>query len=324
MIFKSYQINKIDISQNKYVLFHGKNENLRNTAIKELTKNKNEVLFYDEKEILMDPNSFIESTLNKSFFENEKLIVVKRASDKILKIIEEITSKAIEDLMVIIDTENLDKKSKLRKLFEKKYVCVAFYPDTPQTLSKLTYQFFQDKKISISPSNVNLIVSKSNGDRQNLINELKKIENFCKEGKEISYETLIKLTNLNEDYSVSEIIDNCLVKNKKKLIYMLNENNFSNEDGILIIRTFLNKSKKILALSKEYENNKSIDITISSARPPIFWKDKEIIKEQIYKWTPKKIKNLIFKLNELELLIKKNITNSKNLVTDFLLEQVST
>ncbi len=324
MIFKSYQINKIDISQNKYVLFHGKNENLRNTAIKELTKNKNEVLFYDEKEILMDQSSFIESTLNKSFFENEKLIVVKRASDKILKIIEEITSKAIEDLMVIIDTENLDKKSKLRKLFEKKYVCVAFYPDTPQTLSKLTYQFFQDKKISISPSNVNLIVSKSNGDRQNLINELKKIENFCKEGKEISYETLIKLTNLNEDYSVSEIIDNCLVKNKKKLIYMLNENNFSNEDGILIIRTFLNKSKKILALSKEYENNKSIDITISSARPPIFWKDKEMIKEQIYKWTPKKIKNLIFKLNELELLIKKNITNSKNLVTDFLLEQVST
>ena len=324
MIFKSYQINKIDISQNKYVLFHGKNENLRNTAIKELTKNKNEVLLYDEKEILMDQSSLIESTLNKSFFENEKLIVVKRASDKILKIIEEITSKAIEDLMVIIDTENLDKKSKLRKLFEKKYVCVAFYPDTPQTLSKLTYQFFQDKKISISPSNVNLIVSKSNGDRQNLINELKKIENFCKEGKEISYETLIKLTNLNEDYSVSEIIDNCLVKNKKKLIYMLNENNFSNEDGILIIRTFLNKSKKILALSKEYENNKSIDITISSARPPIFWKDKEIIKEQIYKWTPKKIKNLIFKLNELELLIKKNITNSKNLVTDFLLEQVST
>ena len=324
MIFKSYQINKIDISQNKYVLFHGKNENLRNTAIKELAKNKNEVLFYDEKEILMDQSSFIESTLNKSFFENEKLIVVKRASDKILKIIEEITSKAIEDLMVIIDTENLDKKSKLRKLFEKKYVCVAFYPDTPQTLSKLTYQFFQDKKISISPSNVNLIVSKSNGDRQNLINELKKIENFCKEGKEISYETLIKLTNLNEDYSVSEIIDNCLVKNKKKLIYMLNENNFSNEDGILIIRTFLNKSKKILALSKEYENNKSIDITISSARPPIFWKDKEMIKEQIYKWTPKKIKNLIFKLNELELLIKKNITNSKNLVTDFLLEQVST
>tara|TARA_E500000178_G_scaffold342431_1_gene387664 strand:- start:114 stop:1088 length:975 start_codon:yes stop_codon:yes gene_type:complete len=323
MILKSYQTNKINLDENKFVMFHGKNQSLRETSIKELTKNKSEILSYDEKEILIDPSNFIESTLSKSFFEDEKLIVIKRASDKILKIVEEITSKNIEDLIIIIDAENLDKKSKLRNLFEKKYVCVAFYPDTLQALSKIAYKFFQVKKISISPSNVNLIVNKSNGDRQNLINELKKIESFCEEGKEISYEKLIKLINLNEDYSVSEIIDHCLIKNKKKLIYMLNENSFTNEDGILIIRTFLNKSKKILILSKEYENNKNIDITISSARPPIFWKDKELTKEQIYKWSPKKIKKLIYKLSELELLVKRNITNSKNLITDFLLDQVS-
>ena len=324
MILKSFQINKINLSKNKFILFHGKNENLKNTSIKELTKNKKEILFYDEKEILIDPSSFIESTLSRSFFEDEKLIVVKRASDKIFKIVEEITSKNIEDLIIIIDTESLDKKSKLRNFFEKNHICVAFYQDNLQTLSKIAYNFFQEKKIAISFSNVNLLIDKSNGNRQNLINELKKIENFCKNGKQISYETLIKLTNLNEDYSVSEIVDNCLIKNKKKLVYMLNENNFSNEDGILIARTFLNKSKKILSLSKEYEKNKNIDLTISSTRPPIFWKDKEMIKEQIYKWSSRDIRNLIYKLNELELLIKKNITNSKNLITDFLLEQVST
>ena len=245
MILKSYQTNKINLDENKFVMFHGKNQSLRETSIKELTKNKSEILSYDEKEILIDPSNFIESTLSKSFFEDEKLIVIKRASDKILKIVEEITSKNIEDLIIIIDAENLDKKSKLRNLFEKKYVCVAFYPDTLQALSKIAYKFFQVKKISISPSNVNLIVNKSNGDRQNLINELKKIESFCEEGKEISYEKLIKLINLNEDYSVSEIIDHCLIKNKKKLIYMLNENSFTNKDGILIIRTFLNKIIKI-------------------------------------------------------------------------------
>ena len=324
MILKSFQINKINLSKNKFILFHGKNENLKNTSIKELTKNKKEILFYDEKEILIDPSSFIESTLSRSFFEDEKLIVVKRASDKIFKIVEEITSKNIEDLIIIIDTESLDKKSKLRNFFEKNHICVAFYQDNLQTLSKIAYNFFQEKKIAISFSNVNLLIDKSNGNRQNLINELKKIENFCKNGKQISYETLIKLTNLNEDYSVSEIVDNCLIKNKKKLVYMLNENNFSNEDGILIARTFLNKSKKILSLSKEYEKNKNIDLTISSTKPPIFWKDKEMIKEQIYKWSSRDIRNLIYKLNELELLIKKNITNSKNLITDFLLEQVST
>ncbi len=324
MILKSYQVNKIDLNQNKFVLFYGKNESLRSAAIKNLTKNKNEILSYDEKEILLDPSNFIESTLSKSLFEEEKIIVIKRATDKIFKIIEDITSKKIQDLIIIIDSENLDKKSKLRRLFEKKYVCVAFYPDELQTLSKLAYNFFKENKISISPSNVNLILNKSNGDRQSLLNELKKIENFSKGRKNVSYEHLVKLTNLNEDYGVSEIVDNCLIKNKKKLIYMLNENNFSNEDGVIIVRTFLNKSKKILALTKEFENNNNMDLTISSARPPIFWKDKEITRKQIYKWSPKKIKSLIYRLNELELLIKKNITNSKNLITDFLLEQVST
>ena len=83
------------------------------------------------------------------------------------------------------------------------------------------------------------------------------------------------------------------------------------------------KAKKLLTLSKSFENNKNIDLTISSARPPIFWKDKEITKQQIYKWKPENIKNLIYSLNETELLIKKNINNSINLITDFILFQSS-
>ena len=103
----------------------------------------------------------------------------------------------------------------------------------------------------------------------------------------------------------------------------MNENNFSNDDSILIIRTFLNKSKRFLMLAREYKQNKSIELTISSAKPPIFWKDKEIIKQQIYKWTPEDIKQLIYKLNETELVIKKNINNSVNIISDFILEQAS-
>ena len=103
----------------------------------------------------------------------------------------------------------------------------------------------------------------------------------------------------------------------------LNENNFSNEDCIMITRSFLLKSKKILKLSSEFKSNKNIDLTISSAKPPIFWKDKEITKQQIYKWTPENIRKLIYSLNEIELLVKKNINNSINLITDFILDQSS-
>ena len=325
MILKFYELNKIDLSKNKLILFYGKNEGLKNNAINNLIKDNNEILYYDEKSILENNVNFIESTLNKSFFENEKIIVIKRASDKIFKIIDEISSKNIEDFNIIINSENLDKKSKLRSFFEKskKNVCVAFYPDNEQTLYKVAYSFFNERKIMISSSNINFIVNKCNGDRQNLINEMEKIENYSKSGKKITAEIINKLTNLNENHGVSELIDNCLAKNKKKTIYILNENNFSNEDCVLITRTFLNKSKKILILAKEYKLNQNIDKTISSARPPVFWKDKEITKQQIYKWPPESLKELIYKLCELELLVKRNISNSTNLITDFILKQAT-
>jgi len=325
MIIKSFEINKINFDQNKLVLFYGKNEGFKNEATNNLIKDKDEITKYEEKEVLENINDFIESILSKSLFESEKIIIIKRATDKILKIIDEIDSKNIEDIKIIFNADNLEKKSKLRSLFEKdkKYICVPFYPDTDQTLSKLTYNFLKKKNILISQSNINLIVNKCNGDRETLLNELNKIEYFSKNGKKITSENIAKLTNLIENHSISELIDNCLAKNKKKIVNILNENNFNNEDCILITRTFLNKAKKILKLSSEFQNNKNIDLTISSAKPPIFWKDKEIIKQQIYKWTPENIKQLIYKLSEIELLIKKNINNSINLITDFILNQAS-
>ena len=325
MILKSYEINKINQNINHLILFYGKNEGLKNEALEILIKNKNNISNYDEKEVLDNETNFIENILSKSLFEQKKIIVIKRATDKILKIIETLHLKNLEDISVILNSDNLEKKSKLRSIFEKdkKLICVPFYPDNDQTLSKLAYSFLKDKKISISPSNLNLIVNKCSGDRENLINELKKIEYFTKNGKKIDSENLSKLINLSENHSISELIDNCLAKNKKKIIGILNENNFNNEDCIMITRSFLIKAKKLLALSKEFESNKNIDLTISSAKPPIFWKEKEITKQQIYKWKPKNIKELIYKLSETELLIKKNINNSINLITDFILGQSS-
>tara|TARA_B100000927_G_scaffold266717_1_gene240323 strand:- start:208 stop:753 length:546 start_codon:yes stop_codon:yes gene_type:complete len=173
----------------------------------------------------------------------------------------------------------------------------------------------------ISNLDINLIIDKANGDRDNLKNELSKIEAFCLVNKKITSEEIARLTNLIEDYSISELIDNCLAKNNKKIVKILNENNFSKEDTIIIIRTFLSKSKKILRLSEQFKTNNDLELTISSAKPPIFWKDKEITKKQILEWTPKNIKKLIKDINDVELQIKKNINISINLITDFILYQ---
>ena len=322
MIIKSYEINKINPDLYNFLLFYGKNEGLKNEITKIIIKKQSNVLHYDEKEILDNENDFIESILTKSLFEEKKIIIIKRSTDKILKIVENLHSKNIEDV-IIINADNLEKKSKLRSYFEKnkKLICVPFYPDNDQTLSKLAYNYLKDKKIVISQANINLVINKCNGDREALLNELQKIECYSKGDKKITSENIVQLTNLIENHSISELVDNCLTKNKKKIISILNENNFNNEDCIVISRLFLNKSKKLLQLSTEFKKNKNIELTISTAKPPIFWKDKEITKKQINQWEPENIKELIYKLSEIELLIKKNINNSINLITDFILEQ---
>ena len=322
MIIKSFELNKIKINTANLILFYGKNEGEKNQYLKSLKKQNKEIYNYEEKEILENSDNFFNKVLTKSLFENERVVIIKRASEKLLKIIENLTLNQLEDTIIILNADILDKKSKLRSFFEKskEFICVPFYPDNEQTLSKIASNFLREKNISISQSNINLIISRSNGDRATLFNELEKIEFYCKGGKKISTEYLSKLTNLIENHSISELVDNCLAKEPKKISNILNENNFSNEDCILIIRTFLNKSKKILILSNDFSKNKNIEKTILAAKPPIFWKDKEITRKQIMLWKPENLKKLIYKLNDIELQIKKNLSNSLQVVTDFILE----
>ena len=324
MIKKYFDLNNKIVEDYKFYLFYGNNEGLKNETFKKLI-GKRKIYFYDEKEILDNEISFTENLLTKSLFDEIKIIMIKRSTDKILKIIEKLGEKNIDDTLIVVNSYNLEKKSKLRTFFEKKknLICVPFYPDNKQTLIKFAYNYLNEKKISLSSSNINLVVSRCNGDRENLLNELRKLELFSINGKKLTVENITKLVNLTENHYVSELVDNCLAKNKSKIINIFNENNFSNEDSVFIIRTLLNKTKRILRLAFEYEKNKNIDETISSAKPPIFWKDKEITKQQIYKWSSDEIKNLMFKLNELEYNVKKDVNNSLNLTTDFFLAQSS-
>ena len=327
MIIKSYELAKIDIKNNRFFLFYGENEGFKNEVINEKFKKfySNNSYLYEESEVINNQETFFNNILSKSFFENEKLIIITRTTDKIKDLVEEIIEKKMDDLVFVLNSSILEKKSKLRSLFEKNKdtICVPFYEDNSQTLAGIVNKFFRDNKIPISQESINLIVQRCRGDRQNLNNELEKIENYAKGKKKINIENLLKLTNLAENYSVSELIDSCLAKNKKKIINILNENNYSLEDCILIIRTFLIKSKRLLKLCKEARNTKDIDSVISSFKPPIFWKDKEAVKHQIKSWSYDNIENLIYKINEIELLIKKNSTNSVNILSDFIIEQAS-
>jgi len=323
MIIKSFELKKIANFEYKLFLLYGQNEGLKNEIIKTyfIEKFKNDIFRYDEKEVLDNKSNFFDGIFSKSFFEEKKIFIISRVTEKFNDIIEQIIEKKIKDITIILNAPILDKKSKLRKLFEKEknMICIPVYEDTSQTLNFIAKDFFKEKKISISQETINLLIERSRGDRGNLTNELDKIESFMKTRKSISIDEILKLTDLAENYNVSELLDSCLNKNSKRTINILNENNFTLEDCILIIRSFSIKLKRLQKIHQEYQKNKNLESIISSFKPPIFWKDKDNIKRQITNSRLEGIENMIFKTNDIELLIKKNSNNAVNIMSDFII-----
>jgi len=323
MIIKAFEQQKIKNNNNKIFLFYGENDGYKNQVINDIFINnfKGDIERFEENEIINNFENFTLSLRNKSFFSKFKLILITRVSEKIIKLIDELLNKEVDDIKIILNAQILEKKSKLRSLFEKEknLICVPFYRDDNKTLSQLSNNFFKNNKISISQEIVNLIVERSSGDRINLNNELNKISLFLLDKGKINIEDVIKLTNLAENYSISELADNCLSKNINKINKIFNENIFSVDDCILIVRTLLSKSKRLLEIKKINNSNKNIELIISNYKPTIFWKDKEIVRNQVSKWSLKDTEKLIYKIHDVELTIKKNYYSSLNILSDFIL-----
>ena len=323
MILKSFELNKLKLENYNFYLFYGDNEGLKEDTIKNffVKKYQNKIHRYEEKEILDNIDDFYNNVFTKSFFDNEKLIIINRVSDKIREIIEELIEKKTEDIQFILNSKNLEKKSTLRKLFEKQksIVCIPFYEDNNQTLNSIINLFFRNKKIPISQQLINVLVERSKGDRKNLNNELEKIENFSLNKKNLNIEEIIKLTNLADNYSASELVDHSLAKNTRKTVTIMRENNYSDEDNIIIIRTLLAKLKRLVKIYELVDEKNNIEQAISACKPPIFWKDKPLVIQQIRFWKKDKLEQLIYKTNEIELLVKKNSVLAKNILADFII-----
>ena len=323
MIIKSFELNKLELNDYKFYLFYGDNEGSKEETIKNIFEQNylDKIYRYEEKEILDNIDNFFNSILTRSFFDNEKLIIINRATDKIRETIEGLIEKNPEDIKIILNSKNLEKKSTLRKIFEKEksIICVPFYEDNNQTLNSIISLFFRNKKIPISQQLINVLIERSRGDRKNLNNELEKIDAYLLNKKNLNLEEIIKLTNLAENYNASELVDHSLAKNTRKTVTILNENNYSDEDNIIIIRTLLAKLKRLVKIHELVDEKNNIEQAVSASKPPIFWKDKPLVIQQIRSWKKEHLKDLIYKTNDIEFLIKKNSTIAKNILSDFII-----
>ena len=323
MIIKLFELRKNKKIKTSLNLIYGNNIGQKKQIINDYFTSdfEGKVINYDEDYIINNTNDFISNILNQSLFEKEKILIINRATDKILKIILEIMEKDVKEIKIILESGILEKKSKIRSLFEKdkNLTCIPVYEDDNKSLGFIVQDFLKKNNIKFSQEIINVLIDRAKGDREYLKNELLKLESLLITKKNIDIEDIKKLTNLADNYSVFELTDNYLAKNLKKVSHILNENNYNSEDCILILRTILNKSKRLLKLKNQLNKNKNLDSVLSSFRPPIFWKEKEIVKKQMQSRSDDEVKKIIYKINDLERIVKKNSTNSLNFVSDFVL-----
>jgi len=327
MIFKSYEIQKKVLDFEKYNLFllYGENvglkKEIKESIIEKIKQkdSKTELLSFYEDDITNDNENFYNSLYSGSLFSNKKVIYINSCTDKINNQIELILEKNPQNIFLILNSEILDKKSKLRNFFEKnnKTVCVPCYLDNNKDLELITSRFLEKENIKLSRETINLLIEKANNDRNNLKNEFEKIKSFSLNKKELNFQEVKSLINFSGEYKSDNLINECLCGNIGQYKIILEELYTNTVNQIYIFRILSNKIQKLISMKEKEKNYSSIDNLINSSKPPIFWKEKPIIKKQLSIWNFNDLKNIVAEINATELLCKKNPHISKIIFFNF-------
>ena len=326
MLIKSYEILKKDLNFLNSFLIYGENTGLKQDIVKsviELKEKKNikyKQFKFEEEEIIKNQNDFFNLIFSGSLFDKKKVIFVNRTTDRLFNLISEISKKDIKDILIFFEADQLEKKSKIRNLFEKdkNLVCIACYQDNNFDLIKIINDEIKQTKIKLSTESINLLIERASGDRNNLRNEINKLKSFALDKQMVSYDQVKELTNMVGNYQNDYIVNICLNGDKKKLNKILRENNFSFEDFLILLKIFSKKIHRLLKIKIFNRLEKNLDQIFNQIRPPIFWKEKEDVKKQVRLWNEKKLNLIIKKINEIELNCKKNHELATNITLDFL------
>ena len=326
MLIKSYEISKKNLNSLNFFLIYGENIGLKQDIaksvleLKEKKKGKYKKFEFEEEEIIKNQENFFNLIFSGSLFDEKKAIFINRTTDKLFNLISEISKKDVEDILIFFKADLLEKKSKIRKLFEKdkNLVCVACYQDSNFDLIKIINDEIKQTKIKLSTESINLLIERASGDRNNLRNEINKLKSFALNKQVISYDQVKELTNMARNYQNDYIVNICLNGDKKRLNKTLGENNFLLDNFFILLKIFSKKIHRLLKIKILNRSENNIDQIFNQIRPPIFWKEKEDVKKQVGLWNEKKLNLVIKKINEIELNCKKNHELATNITLDFL------
>ena len=318
MILKSFEVenNIQNALKFKFILIYGENIGLKDVLKKKIINSDNDadiVNLYQE-DIAKNKDILLAEVKNISLFKQKKIIILNQINEKLFSEIDSLLDSK-EDIRIILIGDILDKKSKLRSLFEKgtSLAVIPCYNDNDITLKKLIQNELRGFK-NVNSNIINMILNQSNLNRKTILNNIEKIKSFY-ENKIISDNNLETLLNSDRNELFENIRDAALSGDKTKLNVLLNNFPFTNEDSFLYINMINYRLIKLLEIHKENTNNNDINTTINKIRPPIFWKDKPEFLKLMKKWDKQRLTGALKYLGQVEEKIKKNSTlNNSTLV----------
>jgi len=316
MIIKSYEIkkNKESFQKNNFFLIYGENlglkKDIKNFITAEIKQKSDdiEMMSFYENEILDNDNNFYNSAYSGSLFGNKKIISIYEATDKIIKKIIDVYDKYPENIFLIIFTDILEKKSKLRDFFEKnkKTICIPCYQDSEKNLTIIAQSELKKNNIVLSRETINLLIEKSNCDRNNLRNEIEKIKSYALNKNKIGLDEIKELINFSGEIKSDILVNECLSGNIPQYKKIVSELYINTINQIMLLRIMSNKIQRLLRIKKQENKSNHIDSLINASKPQIFWKEKPLVKRQLSIWSLDDLKKIIDDINNTELLCKKN------------------
>jgi DNA polymerase-3 subunit delta len=310
VILKSYIVEQQPklLSGYKSVLLYGENEGIKNdikSKLKDFNKGSEIIIFF-ENEILKDNNILYKNVINESLFNETKIIFIHSASDKIFNEISESLVKVNNNVKIYIFSDSLDKKSKLRVLFEKEKNLAVFacYVDNERTLINYINKELIGYK-GVTGELLNIIIGNSGSNRKIIQNEIVKIKNFFLE-KKINKNDLIEILNIKSDTRFEEIRDNALIGKKDKINKLLSETDLQNEDSLFYLNNINYRILNLIEIQKNSKILNDYENALENFKPQIFWKDKPMYVLQLKKWSLEKLNRIAQKICQTEILMKKN------------------
>ena len=327
MILKSYEIQRNRSNFLKYNIFllYGENIGLKKDireSIKTVISQQDtniELLSLDETSIINNEEDFYNSIYSGSLFSNKKIITINNGTDKIFKQINYIIDTSLENVFIIIFSDILGKKSKLRNFFEKnlKTLCIPCYLDNDKDLEIIANTELKKNNITLSRESMNLLIEKSNNDRSNLKNEIEKIKSFLLNKKKIEIDEIKSIINFSGEYKSDNLINECLCGNILQYKKILSELYMNTINQIFLLRILSNKIQRLHNMKEIETSYNSLDSLLNACKPPIFWKEKSIVKRQLTIWSLNNLKKAMHEINIIEVLCKKNPQISKAIFFNF-------